>query len=386
MQILRVSPYPLVASWDVPLANTSYTLELEDSVDHFKKSVAVTSSATKKISYSLPQSEVELDREFSVRVYDASGATVVISDLNVYRPYVDPNAMAATGTATEIQEYTTLEIVARSIIDEFLEDGFYNKKEVIQSVGNGTDYFPVWSQVNKVLKVYENNSLVFDGEDGALAISGFYDVNQSITDNVALTTSVINEYGVGHTVTLSGFDSVNYNDLNASFRITEIIDAYSFKINKTIADYSLAIPSSFGTSKRIWFENYAVTMDNSAIYKTYADPINRYESAPIALPSGSGDIWTGTYSTKAFEKSIDYVFILDAGPKIIAPDIAYAAKLLVEDIKCGKLEYYQRYVSSYNTDQFKIQFDSRIMDGTGNMLADKILAKHYKSIKKLGVL
>jgi hypothetical protein len=384
MQILRVSPYPLVASWDVPLANTGYVLELEDNVDQSKMTIAVTSSAGSKVTYTMQQSDIELDREFSVRIYDASGQTVLADVLSVYRPYVDPNTLAET--ATDIHEYTTLEIVARSIIDEFIEDGFYNKKEVIQSVGNGTDYFPVWNQINRVLKVYENNVLVYDGEDQDLEVSGFYDVNQSITDNVALTTSDINNYFVGNLVTLSGFDTTNYDDLNATFRVTEIIDEYSFRINKTIDDYSLAGIGSIGSSQRIWQENYAVTMDNSAIYKTYADRINRYEAAPISLPAGTGDIWTGVYSTKAFQKTIDYIFVVDAGPKEIAPDIAYAAKLLIEDIKCGKLEYYQRYVSSYNTDQFKIQFDSRIMDGTGNMLADKILAKHYKSIKKLGVL
>jgi hypothetical protein len=384
MQILRVSPYPLVASWDVPLANTGYVLELEDNVDQSKMTIAVTSSAGSKVTYTMQQSDIELDREFSVRIYDASGQTVLADVLSVYRPYVDPNTLAET--ATDIHEYTTLEIVARSIIDEFIEDGFYNKKEVIQSVGNGTDYFPVWNQINRVLKVYENNVLVYDGEDQDLEVSGFYDVNQSITDNVALTTSDINNYFVGNLVTLSGFDTTNYDDLNATFRVTEIIDEYSFRINKTIDDYSLAGMGSIGSSQRIWQENYAVTMDNSAIYKTYADRINRYEAAPISLPAGTGDIWTGVYSTKAFQKTIDYIFVVDAGPKEIAPDIAYAAKLLIEDIKCGKLEYYQRYVSSYNTDQFKIQFDSRIMDGTGNMLADKILAKHYKSIKKLGVL
>ena len=384
MQILRVSPYPLVASWDVPLANTAYVLELEDAVDKSKETVSVTSSTDSKVTYTLPQSELELDREFSVRIYGTSGETVLADVLSVYRPYVDPNTLATT--ATDIQEYTTLEIVARAIIDEFIDDGFYNKKEVIQDIGNGTDYFPVWNQVNKVLKVYENNLLVFDGEDKDLEVSGFYDTDQSITDNVALTTSEANNYFVGNLVTLSGFDATNYDELNATFRVTEIIDDYSFRINKTIDDYSLAGLGAIGNSQRIWQENYAVTMDNSAIYKTYADRVNRYESAPISLPAGTGDIWTGVYSTKAFQKSIDYIFIVDAGPKEISPDIAYAAKLLIEDIKCGKLEYYQRYVSSYNTDQFKIQFDSRIMDGTGNMLADKILAKHYKSIKKLGVL
>jgi hypothetical protein len=60
--------------------------------------------------------------------------------------------------------------------------------------------------------------------------------------------------------------------------------------------------------------------------------------------------------------------------------------MLVEDIDCGKLDYYKRYISDYSTDQFKIKFDNKVFEGTGNVLVDKILSKYYKSITRLGVL
>ena len=60
--------------------------------------------------------------------------------------------------------------------------------------------------------------------------------------------------------------------------------------------------------------------------------------------------------------------------------------MLIEDIKCGKLDYYTRYISAYNTDQFRIQFDKSMMAGTGNMIVDRILDKYVKTITKPGVL
>ena len=303
MEILRVPPYPLVSTWDVPDSETSYVLELEDLVDHSIESTDVVSNSDSQIVYELPQSKVQFDRNFAIRIYDSNSLAVVDSNLNIYRPYVDPNSLGTT--ASEIEEYKMLEIVSRAIIDEFTNDGFYNHKLIVQGVGTGTDYYPVWHESNRVLKVYENDVLVYD------------------------------------------IDAENPED--------------------NIAEYK-------------------ISLDNSAIYKTYEDTVNRRESAPIKLPASRGDIWTGTAFGTSFPAGFDYTFVLDAGHKAIPPEIEYAAKLLIDDIKCGRLDYYKRYMSSYSTDQFKIGFTDRMFDGTGNMIVDKILGKYVKSIQRLGVL
>ena len=59
---------------------------------------------------------------------------------------------------------------------------------------------------------------------------------------------------------------------------------------------------------------------------------------------------------------------------------------MVDDLSCGRLDYYKKYVSDYSTDQFKLKFDSMVFEGTGNIIVDKILSKYAKSIRKLGVL
>ena len=60
--------------------------------------------------------------------------------------------------------------------------------------------------------------------------------------------------------------------------------------------------------------------------------------------------------------------------------------MLIDDIKCGRLDYYKRYVKNYSTDQFKIEYDKRLMEGTGNILVDKILEKYKENIIRPGVL
>lgn len=171
MEILRVPPYPITTTWDVPLANHTYLIYLEDVVDHSIETATVTSSSESTVVYILPRAKVQFDRDFAITIYDTniSGEIVLESNLTVYRPYVDPNTLGET--KSEILEYKRLEIIARSIIDAYLGndsatgEGFYNHKLIVQTVGQGTDYIPIWHNPKKILKVYENNVLVYDIDD-----------------------------------------------------------------------------------------------------------------------------------------------------------------------------------------------------------------------------
>jgi len=301
MEVLRIPPYPIVTSWDVPEPNTDYTIYIEDLVDHSYETVEATSDANAKVEYVIPRSKAQFDRTFLFQIKDETDEIVVDSNLDILRPYIDYRTLGTT--ATEVQEYKMLELVARNIIDSVITDGFYNNKHVVQTVGLGADYFPVWEDLNKVLKVYENNVLVYDIDD------------------------------------------------------------------PTVGPYQ-----------------YVVTLDNSAIQRVEANTYNRSESRPITLPVSPGNIAFYGYAGVAFPVGFDYTLILDVGHKAVPPDIEYATKLLIDDLKCGKLDYYNRYVSSYNTDQFRIQFDKALFDGTGNMIVDKILDKYKKNITKIGIL
>jgi hypothetical protein len=309
MEVMRVPPYPLTTVWNLPIPSYEYILSIEDLVDHSIEETNVFSDANGKVEYTLPLAKVQYDRNFFIKFYDTEHEhTLYESNLDVIRPYVNPETLGTT--ASEIEEYKMYELIARSMIDTKVGNGFYNHKLVLQGVGQGTDYFPLWEDTSRVLKVYENDILVYD------------------------------------------------------------IDAEDPATN---------------------VYTYKVTLDNSAIYRIdpsdlAGDTINRIEYHPPVLPSASGDLGHVGYRTVAFPRGYDYIFILDSGYKAVPPDIEIATKMLIEDLKCGKLEYYKRYMSSYNTDQFRIQFDKSMLSGTGNFLVDKILEKYETTITKPGVL
>lgn len=301
MEVVRKPPYPITTNWDVPEANTDYTIYIEDLVDHSYENISTTSDTNSQVQYVIPRSKAQFDRTFLFQIRDETGEIVVDSNLDVLRPYIDYTTMGTT--ASEIQEYKMLELVARNMIDAIVPDGFYNNKHIVQAVGLGTDYFPVWEDVNKVLKVYENNVLVYD------------------------------------------------------------IDAPE--------DYEFT---------------YVVTLDNSAVQRTIVGEWNRQEKRNLTLPLAVGNLAFYGYAGVDFPQGYDYTLILDTGYKAIPPDIEYATQLLINDLKCGKLEYYKRYIKNYSTDQFKIDFDKTFFDGTGNLIVDKILNKYKKSITRIGII
>jgi len=323
MQILRVPPYPISITYTVPDASTSYVFVIEDVENQDITQEAILSTSQSKVTFELPVSFSKYDKSYSLAIYEEvsegvlADEPVVEDNLEVMRPYIDPTTLGTT--ATEIAQYTEYESLARTIIDN-ITGGFYNKRTYLETVGQGTDYIPLWERTNKILKVYENAELVYD------------------VDNVD------------------------------------------------------------GPALAEW--NYLITKDKTAITKdpvAYTDAINRAErkkSGMFVAPSDSfalfdtedsGNIYTISGGV-AFNEGYDYIFQLETGYKVVPYDIQDATRMLIEDIKCGKLDYYKRYVTSYNTDQFKIQFDKRILDGTGNILVDKILSKYVQSITKIGVL
>jgi hypothetical protein len=133
-------------------------------------------------------------------------------------------------------------------------------------------------------------------------------------------------------------------------------------------------------------KSYSITDDNSAIVEDYPDRINRLESAALIIPAAASDIYDAKYSYRGFPRNFDYKIVLAVGYPKIPSDIVRAAKLIIEDIACGNMEYYKKYITDYNTDQFKIKFSSQVFEGTGNIIVDKILSKYAKSIRSVGVL
>jgi hypothetical protein len=306
MEILRVPPYDdILVRFVVPTGYTDADIyaRVTDMADlSFQVLEFLEWSTGDNIDIYLPG---RYDNDYRVEIFtigESESEELIHEEYyELIRPYVDPNTLGTT--ASEIAEYTTLELVARSIIDTFVPEGFYNKKITVVGIGNGTDYFSLWNKVYRVFKVYENNELVYDR-----------------------STPDTNEY------------------------------------------------------------EYIITADKTAIQKVVVGGLNRYESTGPNLISARGDLGYYGYDGVAFPQGYDYTFVVDQGYLTVPADIEYASKLLLEDLKCGKLDYYKRYVTAYNTDQFRIQFDKTMFDGTGNFLVDKILEKYIKTITRPGII
>ena len=147
------------------------------------------------------------------------------------------------------------------------------------------------------------------------------------------------------------------------------------------------ILSVYENNELVTDRTYEITRDKTAITEVATDRVNRNEQAPLILPAAGSDLVDANLPPlRGFPNGYDYKFVLEVGYPTVPSDIVRAATLLVDDIKCGRNDYYQRYVSAYNTDQFRLQFDSKVFEGTGNIIVDKILSKYAKSITRLGVL
>ena len=297
MEIFRSVPYSGIdVEFTVPTSfttNTEFNARITDMTDLSVTETTYTGQDGDIFTFSFSGL---YDNSYRVELwYEGEGIENLLDETyDIVRPYVAPDTLGET--ASEISEYTKYEELARAIIDSIIPEGFYYKKKVLDTVGLGSDYIPLWMDAKKILSVYENNVLVTD-------------------------------------------------------------------------------------------RTYQITKDKTAITEVALDRVNRNEQAPLVLPLASSDIVDANMPPlRGFPNGYDYTFILEAGYPKVPSDIVRAATLLIDDIKCGKMEYYQRYISAYNTDQFRLQFDKKLFDGTGNIVVDKILSKYAKSITRLGVL
>jgi hypothetical protein len=302
MEIYRIQPYQDVnLEYTIPENTGTGSLTVEYQLTDMADLSVVTGEAT-----------VENEETYSVAVsglYDSiyrlevihNGEHIWDETYEVVRRYIDPASVMPDGGS--IAEYEIHEEIARAIVDSVIPEGFYYKKKTIETVGLGADYIPLWLDAKKILKVYENNVLVYDASD----------------------------------------------------------------------------PSSYPA-------NYEITKDKTAVTIKYDGAINKDQGAPNIIPGSYSDLVDTKFSYRGFVREFDYRLILEVGYSKVPQDIIRAMTLLIDDIACGKVDYYKRYISDYGTDQFKLKFSDRVFEGTGNLIVDKILSKYSKSIRTVGVL
>jgi len=324
MNILRLPPYPLSVTYTVPDANTDYILVIEDVPEQREIEEFITSNANSQLVYSLTGDFVKYDKSYALSIYE---------DID--------------GDRGDIVVEDNLEVVRP-----------YVNPATLATSGTATDI--------AAYTEYENLArLMIDSITG-----GFY-YDRTYLEVVGQGTDYIPLWKRTHKILKA------YENAELVYDLSDTINGPALK------EY-----------------NYLITKDKTAITKDpveSTDAINRaerrYAKIPVA-PSDSISLFdtedSGNVQTivpaAAFAEGADYIILLETGYKVVPVDITDATKMLIEDIKCGKLDYYKRYVNKYSTDQFKIEYDKRMIEGTGNIMVDKILNKYVETIIRPGVL
>ena len=328
MQILRLPPYPLSVTYTVPDASTDYILVIENVAELTEIEESVTSNASKKITYSLTDDFVKYDKSYALTIYEdggSSGATLVRGDI-----VVEDN----------------LEIM-RPYVDP----------TPLATSGTATDI--------ALYRGYENLArAIIDA-----AVGGFY-----------YDRTYLEVVGQG-------------NDYLPLWKKTH-------KILKVYENSQLVYDVDDAEGPELIDYTFVITKDKTAITKDpleSTDSINRAERRYARIPLGFSDS-ISMFDTEdsghtqtvvpgvAFPEGADYILLAETGYKVVPYDIQDATLMLIDDIKCGRLDYYKRYVKNYSTDQFKIEYGKGFTEGTGNILVDKILDKYKETIIRPGVL
>jgi hypothetical protein len=290
MEILRhTDTTSLVASFQVS-SSTVHTLEYDDLITGQSYSASAT-PLYGSVSFTLNNKYLTYTGNLVASVKNASGDTVVLTNIDVVRPYCNTDNVAAALDITDGSELD-YERIARYIIDAQTQGFPFVRKEK-EVVGNGSDYLPVDEKIYKIYKVYQNGYLLFD------------------------STSQTNE---------------------VNFLIS--------KDGTSIISIDPEVPENKINYKQVWRERY---LD--------AD----------------------------FNEGSEYIIDGDFGWKVIPQDLQEASELLIQDMKNNTLQYVNRYIESFDNDDYKIKFAKGALTNTGNVIVDKILEK-YRNRIRLGVL
>ena len=329
MQILRLPPYPLSVTYTVPAANTEYVLVIEDVAEQTEIEQQLTSNAASKVTYSLTGDFVKYDKSYALTIYEDAGAS---------GPDIERGDVVVEDNLDIARPYGNTQTLATS--------------------GTATDIAAYTEYENLARSIIDS-------------ITGGFYYNRTYLEVVGQGTDYVPLWKKTHKILKV------YENAELVYDLSDTVNGPELK------SYT-----------------YVITKDKSAITKDpleATDSLNRaerkYPNIPVA-PSDSISLFdtedSGNVQTivpaVAFPEGIDCIFLLETGHKVVPNDITDATKMLIEDIKCGKLDYYKRYIKNYSTDQFKIEYDKRMIDGTGNILVDKILDKYIETIIRPGVL
>jgi len=290
MEVLRINGSTPTVSFSDLIPSGVYTIEYSDLLTDETFSASASANGSGDITFTLNDKYVSYDGNLEARVLDTYDEEVIVTNIDVLRPYCDIYSLATelNKTVAQIKE---MERIARYIVDSETFGGFKFVRKEKEVVGMGSDYLVIDEKIYKLYKLYENLELV-------------YDVNAASND-----------------------------------------------------------------------QEFEISKDKTSIVLTQTET-NRVNY---------NRVWRDRYLDVDFADGFEYLVDADFGWKVIPQDIQEATRLLVSDISSDNMKYVNKYIESFDNDDFKIKFAKNFNASTGNLVVDRILQK-YKNNIRLGVL
>jgi len=290
MEVLRINGSVPTVSFSDLVPSGVYTIEYSDLLTDETFSASASANGSGDISFILNDKYTSYDGNLEARVLDTYDEEVIVTNIDVLRPYCDIYSLATelNKTVAQIKE---MERIARYIVDSETFGGFKFVRKEKEVVGMGSDYLVIDEKIYKLYKLYENLELV-------------YDVNAASND-----------------------------------------------------------------------QEFEISKDKTSIVLTQTET-NRVNY---------NRVWRDRYLDVDFADGFEYLVDADFGWKVIPQDIQEATRLLVSDISSDNMRYVNKYIESFDNDDFKIKFAKNFNASTGNLVVDRILQK-YKNNIRLGVL
>lgn len=290
MEVLRINGSIPTVSFSDLVPSGVYTIEYSDLLTDEIFSASASANGSGDITFTLDEKYISYDGNLEARVLDTYDEEVIVTNIDVLRPYCDIYSLATelNKTVAQIKE---MERIARYIVDSETFGGFKFVRKEKEVVGMGSDYLVIDEKIYKLYKLYENLELV-------------YDVNAETND-----------------------------------------------------------------------QEFEISKDKTSIILTQTET-NRVNY---------NRVWRDRYLDVDFADGFEYLVDADFGWKVIPQDIQEATRLLVSDISSDNMRYVNKYIESFDNDDFKIKFAKNFNASTGNLVVDRILQK-YKNNIRLGVL
>jgi hypothetical protein len=290
MEVLRINGSVPTVSFSDLVPSGIYTIEYSDLLTDETFSASASANGSGDITFTLDNKYISYDGNLEARVLDTYDEEVIVTNIDVLRPYCDIYSLATelNKTVAQIKE---MERIARYIVDSETFGGFKFVRKEKEVVGLGSDYLVIDEKIHKLYKLYENLELAYDSS--SQTNDQEFEISKDKT-SIVLTQTETNR--------------VNYN--------------------------------------RVWRDRY-LDVD--------------------------------------FADGFEYLVDADFGWKVIPQDIQEATRLLISDISSDNMRYVNKYIESFDNDDFKIKFAKNFNASTGNLVVDRIL-QNYKNNIRLGVL